>query len=251
MDHTYLTNLIGSGAQADVYLYDNRAVKVFKENYSEADAVYEANIQSCVYRAGLPVPKIYEVVTIENRKAIIMEYIKGNALGELLLGDVMHAIEYLDLAVELQQKVHRIKNAEGLPLLKDKLKSKIMRTSLINEDIKQKCLQYLGQLEVDNTLCHGDLHVLNLIKTENDIKIIDWVDASLGSAAADVCRSYLLYLLYKNEIAEYYLQSYCNKSDISKDMVLSWLPVLAAARLVENNSPDDIKILLDIINKEF
>jgi hypothetical protein len=33
---------IGEGAQADVYLYNNNAIKVFKEDYNKAFVFYEA-----------------------------------------------------------------------------------------------------------------------------------------------------------------------------------------------------------------
>lgn len=251
MDHTYFTQLIGSGAQADVYLYENKAIKVFKPDYGSNNVEFEAKILNRIYNTGLPVPKFYDVISIKDRTAIVMEYVNGETLGNLLLKDSVHGADYIEQSVLIQQRIHQIKNVEGIPLLKDKLQSKIKWTTIINEEMKQKCIEELGHLNVDYTLCHGDFHVLNLIKTDSDIKIIDWVDASLGCAAADVCRTYLLYLLYKREIADLYLQCYCDKAKLTREEVLSWLSVLAAARLVENNAPEDVEILLSIINREF
>lgn len=67
--------LIGSGAQADVYLYEGRAVKVFKPGYRQANARREAKLQEQVYRYGLPVPAICEVAEADGRPVIVMEYL--------------------------------------------------------------------------------------------------------------------------------------------------------------------------------
>lgn len=109
-------------------------------------------------------------------------------------------------------------------------------------------MQLLQDLETGNRLCHGDFHVLNLLQTINDIKIIDWVCASSGSISADVCRTYLLYLLYRPEIAEIYMDIYCGKAGLSKQDVLEWLPVIAGARLNENVTATDVVLLLDLVN---
>lgn len=72
--------MIGSGAEADIYLLGNKAIKVFKNVRLQADACYEAELQSKAHKAGLPVPAIYEVSEINGKAAIIMEYVKGKTI---------------------------------------------------------------------------------------------------------------------------------------------------------------------------
>ena len=239
--------LIGSGAQADVYLFDNKAVKIFKEAYAQADAHYEADIHERVYQLGLPVPRIYEVKKINGQMAIIMEYIEGVPLGTIMLNDMENINSYLKTSVNIQLDVNARK-ADGFPKLNDKLIKKIKNTPLLDDKTKNCLVKKADALEIENKLCHGDFHVLNLIKTFSDIKIIDWMDASSGSAAADACRTYLLYLLYRNDVADLYMNMYCSESGINRDDVISWLPVVAGARLDENTTDKDIKLLLSLIN---
>lgn len=246
----YNMTLIGSGAQADVYLFDNKAVKIFKPEYIQANARYEADIQDRVHKSGLPVPEIYEVTEVNGRTAIIMEYIKGNTIGNIMFEDMENAYKYLDISVDLQIKVHNA-NTDGFPCQKDKLTNNIISTSYLENEQRQVLLHLLYSLETGNALCHGDFHVQNLIKTVQDIKIIDWVDASCGSIAADVCRSYLLYSLYFNEIADTYLECYCKKANLSQQSVLKWLPVIAGARLNENVRAQDVTMLLHMIDDNF
>ena len=239
--------LIGNGAQADVYLFENKAIKVFKHEHLQANACHEAELQNKARKAGLPVPAILEVIELDGRTAIVMEYIEGTPLGSMMLEDMENAHYYLAIAADMQMSVHSI-TADGFPHQNDKLKNNICNTPILEAAQKQKLLQLLQNMGTDHRLCHGDFHVFNLIQTTRNIKIIDWVDASSGSISADVCRSYLLYLLYRSEIAEVYLEMYCHKANMLKQDVLRWLPVIAGARLNENVSKQDIPMLLRMVD---
>jgi len=240
-DTVCLGKPIGAGAQADVYEYDNRAIKLFKPGYPQANAYYEANLQAEAFKTGLPVPEIYGLAAIQNRTGIVMEYARGHTLGSRLLSNPALAADCLAQAADMQRNVHAVRG-RAFPLLKDKLYRKINSAPLPDTQ-RQSLLRELDGLATDGALCHGDFHVLNLIETADGLRIIDWVDASIGCAAADVCRSYLLYLLYKQELAEIYLRCYCKKAGIPRENVIEWLPILAAARMTENNSPEDLRLL--------
>jgi hypothetical protein len=64
--------------------------------------------------------------------------------------------------------------------------------------------------------------------------------------AADVCRSYLLLKLHAEDIAEPYLDAYCNITNLPRAKIRDWLPYVAAARLAED-VPDDWARLLEIV----
>ena len=52
--------------------------------------------------------------------------------------------------------------------------------------------------------------------------------------AADVCRSYLILKLHAGEVAEPYLDTYCQVAGVRRQIILDWLPYIAAARLAED-----------------
>jgi len=239
--------LIGSGAQADVYLYEGKALKVFKADYVQANGRYEAELQDKAYKKGLPVPQIYEVIELNGRVAIVMEYVPGKSIGDMMLENMGKAHELLTLSVDVQIQVHKT-NADDFPNQKDKFRCNISMNPYLKNEQRQRLLKLLHRFKSDDRLCHGDFHMLNLIETSQGIKIIDWVDASGGSVAADVCRSYLLYLLYRKEIAEAYLDIYCDKANIIKRDVLAWLPIAAGARLNENVTAQDVELLMNLVD---
>ena len=239
--------LLGSGAQADVYLMDGKAVKVFKPEYRNANPIMEADLQDKAHKKGLPVPAIYEVSTLDGRVTVVMEYLSGETLGEAMLRDMGDLHRYMGIAVDLQILVHQA-DGEGFPSQTQKLKSNINENGHLQDGQKEKLLHQLQGLPTGDRLCHGDFHVHNLMQTEGGVRIIDWTEAVSGSVAADVCRTYLLYLLYQREIAEVYLDLYCKKTGMPQEDALSWLPVIAGARLNENATKEDVALLLSLVD---
>lgn len=226
--------IIGKGAQATVYNIDNYAVKIFSKNYNKTDAFYEALIMSVIEDSGLPIAKVNEVLNIDRHLAIKMDYIDGNSLSDIISQDKGNISLYIKQMAELQILVHS-KKISLVFKFKDKLKVKIQNTFLDVEK-KEKLYAILSSLPDGDTLCHGDFHGNNIICKKDQYYIIDWIDASNGCPAGDVCRTYMIYCFYSPDIAELYLTAYCDKSGLKREEILVWLPVVAAARLSENFS---------------
>jgi Ser/Thr protein kinase RdoA (MazF antagonist) len=83
-------------------------------------------------------------------------------------------------------------------------------------------------------LCHGDFHPMNVLGEASQPIVIDWPNACRGDPAGDVCRSYLLLRLHTDEVADPYLDAYCGVSRVPRQIILLWLPFVAAARLTED-----------------
>ena len=76
--------------------------------------------------------------------------------------------------------------------------------------------------------------------------LIDWIDASRGEPAADVCRSYVLLRPAAPEMASAYLDAYAQVGGESRAAILDWLPFVAAARLAEGvPEVDDLMKMVD------
>lgn len=242
MDFTNLTDIIGTGGEADVYKYDKYAVKLFKKHCSKNEAFYEAAVHTTIENTQLPVPKIHEVLKIKDRWAIVMDMVNGVTMKDVIFNDIGNVSLHISNIVDLQLKIHQT-DGNGLNRLNERLISKIICTNILNNNQKQHLINSLNSFDIGNKLCHGDFHVMNLIKTNNEIMIIDWIDATCGNPEADVCRTYLLYLLYAEEIAELYLDAYCDKSNKDRKDITKWLPIIAGASLCENKS-NEVETLL-------
>ncbi|MCA0990278.1 phosphotransferase family protein [Pseudalkalibacillus hwajinpoensis] len=238
---------IAAGNTAKVYIVQDKIVKLFREDLPEGTSSYEAEKQRYALSKGLPVPKIMDVTKIDGRQAIIMEKISGRTLGERLLENKNLAHYYMEMSVNIQQNIHRI-NADAFEPMNEKLTRQIGTADRLSQSQKTALLFKLSEMPVKKQLCHGDLHLFNLIMGDN-VTIIDWVDASAGDSRADVYRTYLLYTQFSSELAELYLQLYCTKSGLSKDEVMEWAPIIAGARLSEGVLSEDSDRLLEIVNK--
>lgn len=237
---------IASGNTADLYLLGNRIVKVFREGLPDGRAENEAAKQRAAHASGLPVPEIYDVCRVHGRQAIVMEYVSGETLGDIMRQSPERAAACLGLSIDLQLAMHA-KAATGLEKMRGKLTRQLRDAALPDEDIRAHLLGQLAAFPMESNLCHGDFHAFNLIQTHTRTVIIDWMDASAGSPRADACRSYLLYAEHAPALAEAYLDLYCEKSGIPRADVLAWLPVIAGARLSERLPGEASARLLAIV----
>ncbi|MFA2830765.1 aminoglycoside phosphotransferase family protein [Bacillus paranthracis] len=245
-----LGNPIAKGNTAEIYLYDNKIVKLFKEYLPDTESMNEAKKQKYAYSCGLPVPNVFEVAKIQNRQAIIMEYVKGENIGDLLLNNLNEAERYIGLCVNEQKKIHAIRvNTDGMEFIRQRLERQIKSGHKLDEKQKENILNMLHSIKFEPRLCHGDFHPFNLILSKKNVNIIDWVDASSGDIRADVFRTYLLYAQSHIELAEMYLQIYCNNTDLTRDEIFQWAPIISVARFTEKVSPQNEVYLSKLLNQ--
>ena len=237
---------IATGNTAEVYRCDNRAIKVFQDHLPGTEAEKEAWKQQLAYVNGLPVPEVLEVTEVAGRPAIIMEYIEGTTLGELLCNNKREAEFYMNLSVEMQRTIHQVK-ADSIESMREKLIRQIESAPLVDDRQKSGLIKTLQAISYDPRLCHGDFHLFNLMKLEDKVTIIDWVDASTGDIRADVYRTYLLYSQFSEEWADLYLRLYCEQSGLQREEIFQWGPIIAAARLSEEVASENPERLLKII----
>ncbi|MFE7062836.1 phosphotransferase family protein [Sutcliffiella sp. NPDC057660] len=241
---------IATGNTAAIYLQENKAIKIFRDHLPASAPMYEANKQRLAYDLGLRVPKVLEVTRIEGKHALVMEYVKGKTLGQLVMEDRKRTEYFMGLSVDIQREIHS-KKIDSLETMKEKLTRQIQSVGCLDEEVKAALLKKLGSMAFESRLCHGDFHLYNLIQTDDVITIIDWIDASSGDIRADVYRSYLLYSQVSLELAEMYVKLYCEKSGLGKEEIFAWAPILAAARLAENVATEDANRLMEIIHASY
>ena len=237
---------IASGNTANIYLYENKIIKIFKDHLPDTEPEYETRKQRFAYGSGLRVPNIIDIRKVNGKQAIIMEYVEGHTLGELVMKNMENVESFLEMSVDIQMEIHNVR-ADELESMNRKLQREIESVKGLDVEIKSSLIKKLESKNSENRLCHGDFHFYNLIKSDNEVFIIDWVDASAGNPLADVCRTYILYSQVSVEIAELYLKLYCEKSGRNRKEILDWAPIIAAARLSENVDTEDSNRLMKFI----
>ncbi|MCA0174258.1 aminoglycoside phosphotransferase family protein [Bacillus sp. RAR_GA_16] len=242
-----LGHVVAEGNTATIYQIQDKIVKVFREDLPDGTSSYEAEKQRYAYSKGLPVPKISGVTKIDGKQAIIMEKMSGRTIGNLLLENRDHAEYYMELSVNIQQSIHQI-NADSFEPMTEKLTRQIKAADQLSQNQKATLIRKLKKMPVKKQLCHGDFHLFNLIM-DDQVTIIDWVDASAGNSQADVYRTYLLYTQFSSDLAELYLKLYCIKTGVAQEAILEWAPIIAGARLAEGVRSEDSDRLLKIVDQ--
>ena len=107
-----------------VYRDGNKTIKLFIENYSKAAILNEALIQSRVEEnTDLKMSRLLEVTKIENRWALVTEFIEGTPLDVLMREHPEKEDEYLNLFIDIQLEIMS-KKVPTLNRLKDKYRRK-------------------------------------------------------------------------------------------------------------------------------
>jgi hypothetical protein len=190
----------------------------------------EAAINAAVEALGLPVPAVWSVQQIDGCWGIVLDRVSGVSFAEQMLGDPACIPQRLQILANLHARIHT-HVADQFSSLKGRLATGITRTTLLDEPQRQILLNGLREMPNGDHLCHGDFHPRNVLGEASQPIVIDWPNACCGDPAADVCRSYLILKLHAIEISEPYLDAYCQVARVSRQIILNWLPYIAAARL--------------------
>jgi thiamine kinase-like enzyme len=251
--------IIGRGATSDVFLLgDYEVLKLFKPEYTKEAVDYEANIAYEINRLEITAPKMFNVIKVNNRFGIIYEYIKGS----LLFDELLRKRNTKEIVKELVKKQIEInsKISERLPKQSARFEDQINKTDL-DKDTKERIIDFVNKVPKENCVCHGDYHVGNIMRVNNELVILDWMNSYSGNKETDLIRSILMFespyisiklnmiqkvifKILKRKIARIY------KKEISKSVKIrnykSWLVVVAAVRL-SDNVPNEKKWLKRII----
>lgn len=236
-----------------VYRDNGRTIKLFIENYSKSDILNEAVNQARVEETSLNVPKLLEVTKLENRWALISEYIEGIPLDKLMEEHPEKEDEYLELFVNTQLNILN-QRAPLLGRIKDKMKRKLVNAKNIPNNTKYDLLHRLEGMPVEDAVCHGDYNPSNIIIKENgEIFIIDWSHVTQGSPVFDAARTYLLFNMEaKINLAEKYIDLFAVKSGVAKREILRCVPIVAATQMTKGKE-DEQEFLgkwIDVVDYE-
>ena len=235
-----LENVIAERPTKTVYRDNDTKIKLFVENYSKANILNEALNQARVEEGtNLNIPKLQEVTKIENRWAIVSEYIEGTSLEDLMKQHPEKENEYLELFVDIQLEV-LAKHVPLLSTIKDKFRRKLRETTLIDDNTKYELMQRLEGMKNHTKLCHGDFNPSNIIiKEDGTHYIIDWSHVTQGNASADAARTFLLFSMQgKAQLAEKYLEMFSKKSNIPRTNISRWVPIVAATQFTKGKSEE-------------
>jgi aminoglycoside phosphotransferase (APT) family kinase protein len=231
---------LGSGKEAEVFAYGPDVIKLYRRPAAKGSAFREAATLALLESLDLPAPRVRQAGLFDGRWGLVMTRAEGRPFGEMLASEASG----VDRLVKLHRDIHR-HEGQGLPALKARLGGNIERAEL-PDGVRDRLLLRLAGMPDESRLCHGDFHPWNVLGSEADAIVVDWLDATAGSPAADVCRSYVLLHPRVPELASEYVEAYAVSGGIAVTEIMAWLPVIAAARLAEN-VPHEVTSLMAMI----
>ena len=247
--HVNLNNPIATRKNKTIYKDEDKIIKLFINGQPKSNVLNEALNQARVEEfTNLNVPKLLEVTKVEDRWALISEYVEGKTISELMKEFPEKIDHFLDLFVKVQLVVLE-NEVPMLNRIKEKFREKLENCDNIDENIKYELLQRLEGMKNHKRLCHGDFHPSNVIVQENGcVYVIDWAHVTQGNASADCARTYLLFAIQgKLDVAEKYLDLFSAKSGIEKSNIQRWIPIVAATQMTKK-IPEEQDFLSKWIN---
>lgn len=232
-----LTNakLIVKRPYKEVYNADEGIVKIFENSHPKSAVFNEALNTVRIEETGLPVPMLKEVAQIDGKWALVIEKKEGKTLEALMEEYPENMEKYMEHFVDIQLQIHA-KQAPHLNKLTDKLMRQIDGLQELDATQRYELHTRLASMKKHTKVCHGDFNPSNVIVGEDGtMTVVDWAHVAQGNASADAAMTYLLFALKNQKKADLYMKLFCKKSDIARQYVQQWLPIVAASQLEKNN----------------
>jgi len=185
------TTLIKRSATADFHSWGTECVlKLFLHDYPASLIDREIAGTRAANAAGIPSARLEDVVTVADRRGLVLERVRGQTMLSVLGREPAHVLRYAVLFAELQSQLHGC-HVSDLPSYREDVARRVARAG-VSASIRSDTLAMLERLPDGDMLCHGDLHPDNVLLTDRGPRIIDWSFAGAGQPAADAAQSALL-----------------------------------------------------------
>ena len=188
--------LLAEGREAEVFLRgDGRVVKLQREASGRAGERVrrEALALGILDGAGIDAPAVIDEVVVDGRPGLVLERVEGDDLLTRLGRQPQAVFRGGRVMGQVHAAMHETVAPAVLPDVRDPLRRRIERDSPLPGDLRTAALAVLDGLPEGDRLCHGDLHLANLLGEWAAPVVIDWGDAARGDPLADHARTALLH----------------------------------------------------------
>ena len=229
--------LLAEGRTAEVFIWDEgRVLKLDRPEWTGLSH-YEAGVLERIAATGVPVPNVFDTVTVDGRSGVVLEHLEGPSLAQALQDRPDRGARQAVDFVEFHCLIHR--PVTGLPDQVELLRANIDRTGLTSVT-KRELVTMIDDLDDgERVLCHGDLNAENVIITANGPVAIDWLTATVGVPAADFARTLLLLSwpdgmgADPSPFVDTVRRHGAGRRGLDEHQLANWVRIVAAARLDE------------------
>jgi uncharacterized protein (TIGR02172 family) len=249
MNEISLDQPLARGRTADVFVWDEgHVLKLFHNWFEPENIQYEQRISQAVVASGVKAPLAGDVIRVNDRSGLIYERVAGISMEQMFLRKPWKMFTYARILARLHAQMHERIFEPAIPAQKTRLENKINRANVLTAALKTKLLDALESLPEGERVCHGDFHPANVLLSEHEATVIDWIDATRGNPLADVARTSIIALgggealppphpflkAWVQLFHSSYLNNYFALHPGGREEHHHWLPIMAGARLSEN-----------------
>ena len=249
---------IALGRTAEIFAWDDEHILKLHREWCPRDWVeYELKIGRIVQDAGLPVPRLGELVEVDGRRGIVYERVDGVSMARMFQAKPWLLLHFTRLLAELQAAIHACPVPADLPSQREGFARAIRNAPNLPSDLGDAALRALAVMPDGNQLCHGDFHADNVMMTARGPIVIDWMTARRGNPIADIARTLvlattavppdpLLRLVFgvaRSQLLAAYLKRYFEVRRRDDAQLAAWRPIVAAARMNERIPGEEVQLI--------
>ena len=240
--------LLDGGRCAEIYEFGPGTVLKLYDDRFTAEWVGQATERAAmVADAGVSVPRVVGVESIDGRHGAVMERIDGRTLWEEVAHRPADAASLGEELARLHAELHTIEVGEEFVDALELMRERIAVVSAVGDASRGLALAQIDGAPSDATLLHGDLHPGNvMVRPSGEFVAIDWDFPRRGPATHDACRAFHLVdswalapgtdpavVEVRRSMAEAYLAGYCEATGVASDEIAAWTLAHAVARFAE------------------
>jgi len=241
---------IAEGREAEIFEYgDGLVLRLFRPGRTLQHAEVQAAILQTAADAGVRVPAVHGVETVDGRAGIVMERIEGRDLFELIASKPWRVFSLSGLTARLQANMHDQTAPPALPPARES-RRRAASSSGAPQEFIDAALEALDRLPDGDRLLHGDFHPGNIMLGDQGPVIIDWTDAMRGSPEAGFARTMMilrlgapppnlpllirfLALFARTLMIRTYNRTYRKNIAVDEELLRAWQLPIAVARIGE------------------
>ena len=159
-----------TGFTADVEQYDeNTLVKIYRDAVPQEDIDREIHCTEAIQGRDLPVPAYHGAIEYQGKRAILLEYIRGESMNARMSSGRMETVEVARDFAAVHYRIHQCSMNSLEPSLERY--ERLLRRSepQLGSDLMNRCLKLLDKQPDGDKLNHNDYHPGNLIYGPNGV----------------------------------------------------------------------------------